>query len=144
MSSVERSALVMHSAQQMFDLVNDCESYPKFLPWCSYARLVEHGEDYLVGELEISKGGVRQRFTTRNQLKAPEHIELSLVDGPFKYLRGQWHFTPLGEQACKVSLSMEFELSGRLLNLALGSVFNQIANTLVDAFCKRADQVYGR
>lgn len=144
MSRVSRSALVMHSAQAMFDLVNDCESYPKFLPGCSDARLIYQDDDVLVGELEVSKAGMSYRFTTRNYLHAPERIELTLEEGPFRKLEGQWHFQPLSETACKVSLEMEFEVAGKVVGAALGAVFSQMANKLVEAFVKRADQVYGK
>jgi ribosome-associated toxin RatA of RatAB toxin-antitoxin module len=144
MSRISRSALVMHSAKEMFELVNDCESYPKFLPGCSDARLIERKDDYLIGELELSKAGMRYRFTTRNELFDPERIDLSLVEGPFKKLEGHWHFQPLNEQACKVSLELEFELAGRVVSAALGPLFSQVAASLVDAFVKRADEVYGK
>ncbi|MAC48061.1 MAG: ubiquinone-binding protein [Oceanospirillum sp.] len=144
MTTVTRTALVMHSAKQMYDLVNDCESYPKFLPWCSNARLIEFSDTHMVGELEVAKAGIKHSFTTRNTLHEPHKIELALVNGPFKRLEGEWRFDALSEEACKVSLTLEFEFAGKMLGLALGSVFNQAANTMVDAFCQRADEVYGR
>ncbi|WP_417596298.1 type II toxin-antitoxin system RatA family toxin [Oceanospirillum sp.] len=144
MTTVTRSALVMHSAREMYDLVNDCESYPKFLPWCGGATLIESSESHMVGRLEISKAGIKHSFTTRNTLEAPHHIHLQLVDGPFKKLEGDWRFEALSDEACKVTLTMEFEFAGKLLSMALGGIFNQAANTMVEAFCKRADEVYGR
>ncbi len=144
MTTVTRTALVMHSAKQMYDLVNDCESYPKFLPWCANATLIEASETHMVGQLEIAKAGIKHSFTTRNTLHEAHKIELKLVDGPFKRLEGEWRFDALSEDACKISLTMEFEFAGKMIGLALGSVFNQAANTLVDAFCQRANDVYGR
>ncbi|SFC30974.1 Ribosome association toxin PasT (RatA) of the RatAB toxin-antitoxin module [Marinospirillum celere] len=144
MSRISRSALVMHSAKEMFELVNDCESYPKFLPGCSDARLIERNDDFLIGELELSKAGMRYRFTTRNDLYEPERIDLQLVEGPFKKLRGQWLFTPLNEQACKVSFELEFEIAGKMVSAALSPLFSQMAASQVDAFVKRADEVYGK
>jgi ribosome-associated toxin RatA of RatAB toxin-antitoxin module len=144
MPTVNRSALVRHSAQAMFDLVNDFESYPEFLPGCRRARLIEQDREHLVGELTLAKAGVEQSFTTRNDLYEPERIELSLVQGPFKRLNGQWLFTPMGEHACKVSLEMNFEFSNRLLGMAFGKLFSQVAGQLVDSFTQRADEVYGR
>lgn len=144
MPTVNRSALVRHSAQAMFDLVNDFERYPEFLPGCRYAQLIERDESHLVGELTLAKAGVEQSFTTRNDLYEPERIELSLVSGPFKRLQGQWLFIPMGEEACKVSLEMNFEFSNRLLGMAFGKLFSQVAGQLVDAFTRRADDVYGR
>nr|WP_297461043.1 type II toxin-antitoxin system RatA family toxin [uncultured Halomonas sp.] len=144
MPTVNRSALVRHSNQAMFDLVNDFERYPEFLPGCRRARLLERDENHLVGELTLAKAGVEQSFTTRNELFAPDRIELSLVSGPFKRLQGQWLFIPMGETTCKVSLEMNFEFSNRLLGMAFGKLFSQVAGQLVDAFARRADEVYGR
>lgn len=144
MPTVNRSALVRHTPQQMFDLVNDFERYPDFLPGCRRTRLIERDEHHLIGELTLGRAGVEQTVTTRNDLYAPERIDLSLVKGPFKRLQGRWHFTPMGEGACRVSLDMEFEFSSRLLGLAFGKLFSQVAGQLVDAFVKRADQLYGR
>lgn len=144
MPTVNRSALVRHTPQKMFDLVNDFERYPEFLPGCRQARLVEQDEEHLIGEMTLGRAGVEQTITTRNDLFAPERIELSLVKGPFKRLKGRWLFTPMGENACKVSLEMEFEFANRLLGMAFGKIFQQIAGQLVDAFTKRANELYGR
>ena len=143
MPVVQKSALVLHTPAEMFELVNDVESYPRFLPWCSSGRLLSRDETRLCGEIEVSRVGIHQRFSTCNRLFPYERIELGLHEGPFQKLEGYWAFTPLREDACKVELRLEFEFSGRLINAAFGAVFHQIANTLVDAFCKRADEVYG-
>ena len=142
MPTVNRSALVRHSARAMFDLVNDFERYPEFLSGCSNAELLERDEDHLKGRLTLSKAGMQQSFVTRNDLYAPERIELNLVNGPFKRLQGTWLFTPLGEDACKVSLEMDFEFSNRLLGMAFGKLFSQVAAQMVEAFTRRADQIY--
>jgi ribosome-associated toxin RatA of RatAB toxin-antitoxin module len=139
---VEKSALVQHSAGEMYRLVNDVEHYQNFLPWCKSSRLVSLEGDTMVGELVVSKSGITQSFSTRNTLTKDRLIELQLDEGPFSRLTGQWEFTPLRDDACKVSLRLEFEFSGRLINAAFGAVFSQIANTMVDAFCKRADEIY--
>lgn len=144
MPTVNRSALVRHTPQKMFDLVNDFERYPEFLPGCRHARLVERDDKHLIGEMTLGRAGIEQTVTTRNDLFAPQRIEMSLVKGPFKHLRGRWSFTPMGEDACKVSLEMEFEFSSRLLSMAFGKLFQQIAGQLVDSFTKRADQLHGR
>ena len=144
MPSVHRSAFVRHTPEQMFELVNDFERYPEFLPGCRRARVVERGEEYLIGSMTLAKGGVEQSVTTRNDLQRPGRIDLSLVDGPFKRLDGRWQFRDLGENACKVELEMEFEFSNRLLGMAFGRLFQQVAGQLIDAFTRRADQVYGR
>ncbi|ACE84343.1 type II toxin-antitoxin system RatA family toxin [Cellvibrio japonicus] len=140
---VERSALVNFSAQQMYDLVNDIEAYPQFMDGCSGATILTRGDDWVEARLTLHKAGVQQSFVTRNQLQPPHAMVMNLVDGPFKYLRGVWRFTPLGELACKVSFELEFELQNRLLGMALGKVFESIGNQQVDALCARAKHVYG-
>ncbi|WP_336365836.1 type II toxin-antitoxin system RatA family toxin [Marinobacter sp. C2H3] len=139
---IDKSALVMHSVERMFHLVNDVARYPEFLPWCAGAEVLEQDGEQITASLEIAKGGVRHRLTTRNRLNNPEGIEMNLVDGPFRNLKGQWHFKALSDSACKVILSLEFEFSGSLSRMAFGTVFSQAANTMVDAFCRRADDVY--
>jgi len=139
---VKKSALVMHSAAAMFELVNDVEAYPAFLPWCRSTRLISRDEQQLCGELEVARAGISQTFSTCNRLYPVNRIEITLREGPFKRLQGSWNFTPLREDACKVELELDFEFSGRLINAAFGAVFSQIANTLVDAFCKRANEVF--
>ncbi|MCF7979743.1 type II toxin-antitoxin system RatA family toxin [Lamprobacter modestohalophilus] len=143
MPLVKKSALVRHSAQQMFDLVADVEGYPRFLPWCHSATLLSRDEHELCGRIEVARLGVRQVFSTCNKLEPPERMYLRLKDGPFRKLSGVWTFTHLREDACKVELQLDFEFSGRLIDKAFGGVFGQIANSMVDAFCKRADEVYG-
>jgi ribosome-associated toxin RatA of RatAB toxin-antitoxin module len=139
---VKKSALVMHPAAAMYELVNDVESYPQFLPWCRTTRLLFRDDQQLCGELEVARAGIRQTFSTCNLLYPEHRIEIRLREGPFKRLQGTWTFTPLREDACKVELELDFEFSGRLINAAFGAVFSQIANTLVDAFCKRANEVF--
>jgi ribosome-associated toxin RatA of RatAB toxin-antitoxin module len=143
LSRVEKSALVPHSAAQMYELVADVEGYPQFLPWCSDSRLLFRRDDELCGEIEVRRAGIRQSFTTCNALERDRRIGIRLKAGPFRRLEGAWLFTPLQEDACKVELLLEFEFSGVLIDKAFGKVFNQIALTLVDAFCQRAAEVYG-
>ncbi len=140
---IHRSALVMHSNEEMYALVNDVPSYPLFLPWCSRAEVLEHQTAHMLARVEVSKGGVRQSFTTRNDLSIEDKIMMELVDGPFSFLRGEWEFSALRDDACKVALTLEFELKKSLTKMAFGPVFNQAANSMVDAFCARAKQVYG-
>ncbi|MGB0732916.1 MAG: type II toxin-antitoxin system RatA family toxin [Pontibacterium sp.] len=143
MTQVERSALVMHTAEEMFKLINDVRRYPEFLPWCASVDVKEDTETDLVATLNLSKGGLNYSFTTHNKLQTPESMVLSLVDGPFTHLKGQWQFKRLSDEACKVSLNLEFGFSGKLTAIAMSKVFSQVANTMVDAFVKRADVVYG-
>lgn len=144
MAVIERSALVLHSARQMFDLVNDVIHYPSFLPWCDGVEIHSQSDDEVIASLNINKGGVKQRFTTRNQLVDGHRIEMQLVDGPFSSLSGAWGFKALNDTACKVSLDLHFEVSGSLTNLAVGKVFQQVASAMVDAFVSRAGEVYGK
>ncbi len=143
MTLVQKSALVKYSAQQMFDLVSDIEAYPQFLPWCADSRIIKQEEGVVEAELMISKGGFKKSFSTRNRMERGERITVSLLDGPFSYLEGVWNFLPLREDASKISLDLEFEMSGVLANLAFGAVFNQICNTMVASFTERAKAVYG-
>lgn len=142
MTVVQKSALVKFSAKQMFDLVNDIESYPKFLPWCSASRILKREGDIIEAELTISKGGFKKSFSTRNKIDPGGKITVSLLEGPFTYLEGVWSFMPLREDASKISLDLEFEMPGVLASLAFGTIFNQICNTMVASFTERAKAVY--
>lgn len=142
MASVSKNALVCHSAAQMFDLVKDVEAYPEFLPWCQSARVLRQEPGRICGELDVARLGIRQTFSTCNRFEGHEWMTLELEKGPFKHLRGRWSFAPLRPDACKVALELDFEFSGALIDRAFGALFGQIANTMVDAFCKRADEVY--
>jgi ribosome-associated toxin RatA of RatAB toxin-antitoxin module len=133
---------VNYSAQQMFDLVNDIEAYPQYMDGCVGAKVLKREGDWLEARLELSKAGVSQSFVTRNQLQAPESMSMTLVDGPFKYLKGCWRFTVLNETACKVSFDLEFELQSKLLGMAVGKLFEAVASKQVDALCARAAQIY--
>lgn len=144
MATVKKSALVMYSAAEMYNLVNDIESYPQFLPWCRSAHVAPCGEDELRATIEMAKGGVHKTFTTSNRMQKHKMIDIRLLEGPFQRLQGYWRFEPLRADACKVSLDMEFEFSNALLRKAVEPVFKQIANSLVDAFCKRAVDLYGK
>ena len=143
MPIISKSALVPYAPSAMYALVNDIESYPKFLPWCRSARVARRSDDEVRATLELARGGIQKSFTTCNRLQKDKMIEMRLVEGPFRRLEGYWRFQRLDENACKVSLDLDFEFSSGLLSMAFGPVFHQIASTLVDAFCKRAVEVYG-
>ena len=143
MAIVKKSALVPYSASQMFNLVYDVAAYPQFLPWCHSARVISETPDKICGQIEVQRMGIHQTFSTCNRFERDRLMYIDLLDGPFRKLVGAWRFTPLREDASKVELELEFEFSGRLIDKAFGGVFNQIANTLVDAFCKRAEEVHG-
>lgn len=144
MAHIERSALVMHSAEQMFDLVCDVVKYPEFLPWCVNAHINSETESELEAGMTISKGGIQQKFTTRNVKARPQYMTMELVDGPFSQLQGRFTFKSLSDEACKVILELDFEVSGKILSMTLSPVFKQAANMMVDAFVKRADEIYSQ
>ncbi|HYG05445.1 MAG TPA: type II toxin-antitoxin system RatA family toxin [Stenotrophomonas sp.] len=139
MPIIRRSALVEHSASRMFDLVNDIAAYPRRFSWCSQAQLVEQGEDRLVARLDLGLGSFRTWFTTENTLRRPHSIDMQLRDGPFKRLQGRWEFHALDEDACKVTLTLDFEPSSRLLAPALALGFQGLADRMVNDFVRVAD-----
>lgn len=142
MHAIKRNAIISYTAAQMYALVDASEEYPKFLPWCSGAEVIHRDEDEARVSLTASGAGLQKTFTTRNLLQKDKMIEIRLVDGPFKHLEGFWLFENLGAQQCRVSLDLEFEFAGGWLDLAFSPLFYQVANTLVDAFCERAKEVY--
>ncbi|MBS0308100.1 MAG: type II toxin-antitoxin system RatA family toxin [Proteobacteria bacterium] len=142
MAVVHKSVLLPFSAEQMFALVNGIEDYPVFLPWCGGAHIKERQGDRLVATLHINYHGVRQTFTTANTNQPPHLIKMALVEGPFKQLDGTWSFKPLRADACKVEFDLHYEFSSKLLEKVIGPVFSMIANSFVEAFCKRAEAVY--
>ncbi|AZN32074.1 type II toxin-antitoxin system RatA family toxin [Pseudoalteromonas sp. Xi13] len=143
MPQIEKSALVMYSTKEMFDLVNDVEAYPQFLPNCSDSKIVSQHNNNMTASLEISKAGINKWFTTENTFIDEQTVQLRLVDGPFKTLKGRWHFQALDKKACKVELKLEFEFSSKLIELAFGKIFNDVAKNMVSAFTQRAKEVYG-
>ncbi len=142
MAHISRSALVPYSAEQMYVLVDAIRDYPQFLPWCRSTQEFSRNPDEVRASIEIAKGAVNKSFTTRNLMQRNKLIEVSLVDGPFKHLHGFWRFDELKPDACKVTLDLDFEFSNMLMRIAIGPVFSQVANTLVDSFVERARQVY--
>lgn len=143
MHRISRSALVPYAAERMFALVDDIESYPTFLPWCHDARIHRREPGEVEASLELRRGGIGRTFRTLNTLNPPDSIRLRLVDGPFRTLSGEWRFQPLGADGSKVSLDLEFELEGRVTDFVLGPFFEDVCNSLVDAFTQRAHAVYG-
>ncbi|HOV19965.1 type II toxin-antitoxin system RatA family toxin [Ottowia sp.] len=146
MKSVHKSVLIWYSAAEMYALVTDVARYPEFLPWCSHARVLAETESGMTAEVGIAFKGVTQSFTTRNEHTLDREVRLHLVDGPFSRLEGDWVFTPVGDdaqRACRVGLKLDYGFSNNLLAAVVGPVFDRIAGSLVDAFVKRAEQVYG-
>jgi len=143
MAVVHKSVLVGYSAEQMFELVDRVEDYPRFLPWCGGVEVERPSENSLVASVTIQYHGIRQSFTTKNQNERPLLMKMTLVDGPFKHLEGTWTFKPLREDACKIDFELNYEFSSKIFDQVIGPVFSVIANSFVDSFCKRADAIYG-
>ena len=143
MQSVHRSVLVPFSAARMFALVDDIERYPDFLPWCGGAQVFDDREPGRIARIDIDYHGIRAHFTTSKANVAGESIVITLVDGPFRHLHGEWRFRPLAEAASKVELELAYEFASGLLERAVGPVFDHIASTFVGAFVTRAESVYG-
>lgn len=144
MREVTRSALVPYTAEQMFALVEDIERYPEFVPWISSAQKLESTGDQVTGRLEMHRAGVRETFTTRNWLKRPTEMLMTLVDGPFKTFEGRWSFTSLGDKGVKVGLTIRFEFANAMLGMLLSRAFEKNCGEMVDAFVARARAVYGK
>ena len=143
MPTISRSALVMYSVDQMYQLINDIPAYPNFLPDCNDSRVISQDDQSVTAALLVSKGGLSKWFTTKNTLISNEKIHLSLVNGPFKKLEGYWLLTALSDDACKVSLELEYEFTNKLVSLAFGKVFGHFSNSLVQVFTQRAKEIYG-
>ena len=143
MSVVQKSVLVGHSAQQMFEMVDAVEAYPQFLPWCRATSVIYRDETRTRATIHVSYRGVKQHFTTENAKEPPHRMTARLVEGPFRVLDGEWLFTALGEHACRIDFRFRYEFSSKLLEKLAGPVFGYIANTMVDAFVQRADKLYG-
>jgi ribosome-associated toxin RatA of RatAB toxin-antitoxin module len=148
MKQVKRSVLLWYSPREMYDLVTGIPAYPQFLPWCSRAEVLEQRPSGVTARLSLAYAGVQHAFTTRNEHVEGEAVTVRLVDGPFSMLDGHWGFRTLGDPAadrpaCKVELDLRYAFSNRALELVVSPVFDRVANTLVDSFVARAEQVYG-
>jgi len=140
---IKRSVLVLHPAMDMFRLVKDVPSYPEFLGWCVSSEIHEQTHEYQLASLVVRVGGITQSFTTRNRFVPGERLTLSLVEGPFRHLSGDWLFEPLGTEGSKVTLVLGFDFSSKVLSSAFRRGFTHIADRMVGEFSKRADAVYG-
>ena len=146
MKTVRKSVLIWYSPQEMFELVTDVPSYPQFLPWCDHALIRERDGQGMTAEVGIALAGVRKSFVTRNLHEPGRRVTMTLVEGPFSQLNGDWHFYPVGDgsqRACKVELELRYGFSSSTLATLVGPVFDKIAASLVDAFVARAEKVYG-
>jgi len=144
MKRITRSAIVEHSAGELYALVEAIETYPGFLPWCIEARVLERDSSFTKATITAGMGGVRQSFTTRNENQPGKAIDMSLVEGPFRQFAAAWRFGALAADACRIDFSLQYEFSSRALARLLEPLFERIADSMVDAFARRADEVYGR
>jgi len=143
MKKVIRSAIVEHSTGEIYALVEDIEAYSRFLPWCAGSEVIERVPGRTVATLKVGFKGVRQSITTENANREGESIEMRLVKGPFRKFSARWRFEPLAERAARIEFTLEYEIASRVLAKLLEPVFDHIANTMVQAFTRRADEVYG-
>ena len=143
MHNIERSALVRHSAENMFQLVNDVGSYPKFLKWCRSSKVLSETSDEMTAELEIAWKVLHKTFSTKNKLIEGKSIQLELLDGPFEKMHGEWFFKHLRDDACKITMVIDFEFKSSVSNFVFSAIFSQICGSLMDSFIKRADDIYG-
>ncbi len=143
MQKITRSALVQYSSQQMFELVEDINSYKQFVPYCQDSKILEKQLDQVTAQLVVAKSGIAKSFTTINSLHPHQLIKMALVDGPFSHLSGTWKFIPLSPSACKIELDIEFDFSNKLTSLAFSKIFNKLISSMVSAFTERAEKVYG-
>jgi len=144
MERICRSALVNYSAQQMFDLVDDIDSYHQFVPHCESSKVIERNGQQVTGELKVAKSGIAKSFTTQNTLEAPHTIKMELVDGPFSHLSGYWYFKSLSPEACKIELDLSFEFSNKLATVLFAKIFSQLVESMVKAFTERAEKIYAK
>lgn len=140
---VRKSALVEHSAENMFDLIEAAEHYPEFLPWCAGTTILARDESIVVAEIRVDWHGVRFAFTTRNPKRRPDWLAVTLERGPFRRFEGEWNLKPLAPWACKIEFVLRYDFGHALASSLTGKVFDQIAGTFVDAYVARADAVYG-
>ncbi len=140
MHNIHKSAIVLHPAQKMFQLVDSVENYPKFLPWCGSTQIIERDNDKTIASIEINYKGIRQIFTTENTKKQNQEMIIKLIDGPFKSLSGEWMFKNLDKDSCQIELKLKYEFSNIILEKLISPVFNMIANTFIDEFIKEANR----
>lgn len=142
MKRIARSAIVEHSAAEMYALVDGVEAYPEFLPWCARAVVHERKPGATRATLTVGLHGLRHSFTTQNDNRPGEAIDMRLVEGPFRRFRGEWRFVPLGEHACRIEFTLEYEFSSRTLGRLLAPLFDGIADSMVEAFVRRAGELH--
>ncbi len=143
MTEISRTTLVPYTSDEMYVLVNDIESYPSFLPWCTEAKILSQQEESLTATLSMALGKIKQSFTTENTMQDGSRIDIQLIEGPFKHLSGYWRFIQEDEQSCHIHLHMHFEFKNKIIKQTLGRAFYKVMDTLVESFVQRAQQIYG-
>ncbi len=144
MADVKKNVIVHHSREKMFNLVDRIEDYPLFLPWCGGTKVLERNTDITKASIHIKYSGVNQSFTTQNTKSYPDRIDLTLIDGPFRVLKGSWIFESINEDACSIDFHLHYEFSNFILDKLISPIFGKIANTFVDGFVTQADKIYGK
>ena len=143
MIEINKTTVVPYTPEEMYVLVNDIESYPVFLPWCTAAKILSRQEESLTATLSLALGKIKQSFTTENTMQDGSRIDMQLTEGPFKHLSGYWRFIQEDEQSCNIQLHMHFEFKNKIIKHTLGKAFYKVMDTLVDSFVQRAQQIYG-
>jgi len=144
MTEISKTTLVPYTSEEMYVLVNDIESYPIFLPWCTEAKILSQQEDSLTAKLSMALGKIKQSFTTENTMQDGSRIDMQLIEGPFKHLTGYWRFIQEDDQSCHIHLHMHFEFKSKIIKHTLGKAFYKVMDTLVESFVQRAQQIYGK
>ncbi|MDU0810175.1 MAG: type II toxin-antitoxin system RatA family toxin [Burkholderia sp.] len=144
MGDIQKVALIHYSAEKMFDLVSDISDYPNFLPWCTSVEILDKEELSIEARININFKGIKQNFATHNTLQYPTRIDMKFIDGPFQKFCGEWHFTPLHHDSCKISFFLYYKFLNFFFENIAGTVFSHIGNTIVESFVKRAEQRYGK
>lgn len=142
MLNISKSVIVPYTPAQMYGLVSDIDNYPKYLPWCPSSQVLKREANKVTGRVDISYLKVKAHFTTTNTNTENERIDMDLVDGPFKHLKGHWNFIPLGESGCKVEFHLDYKFSNFLIEKVIGAVFEMVIKSIVDAFVKKAHEIY--
>ncbi len=143
MTEISKTTVVPYTSEEMYVLVNDIESYPIFLPWCTEAKILSQQEDNLTAKLSLALGKIKQSFTTENTMQDGSRIDMKLIEGPFNHLTGYWRFIQEDDQSCHVHLHMHFEFKNKIIKHTLGKVFYKVMDSLVESFVQRAQQIYG-
>jgi ribosome-associated toxin RatA of RatAB toxin-antitoxin module len=143
MTEISKTTVVPYTSDEMYVLVNDIESYPIFLPWCTEARILSQQEESLTAKLSLALGKIKQSFTTENTMQDGSRIDMKLIEGPFKHLTGYWRFIQEGDQSCHVHLHMHFEFKNKIIKHTIGKAFYKVMDTLVESFVRRAQHIYG-